>query len=326
MIDPVLANEWFPVLWARDLGPEPMKVELLSEEIVVFRTRYGVHAFRDLCVHRGTPLSLGRVENDQIVCAYHGWRYDHTGQCVRIPAQESKSPISSKACAKSYRCQQQYGMIWVCLGEPTADIPEFKEYALSGFKTAECGPYVMHASAPRVMENLMDPAHLMFVHGGFLADSSRAKIPDYTIKRHSRGFSTSEIEYFQPDAFGDGVSRTSVQANHVLGPLTLHQYKCVRETGDVVSSMYWVIPHTEKRTSIFVLRARNHDIDQPNEKFVAVQDRVMSQDKPILESQKPELLPLDLSAELHMKSDRIAIQYRQWLNELGVVVGTIPCQ
>jgi vanillate O-demethylase monooxygenase subunit len=323
MIDRVLANEWFPVLWDKELGREPRKVELLGEEIVLFRTRYGTHAFRDLCVHRGTPLSLGHIDNDEIVCAYHGWRYDHTGQCVQIPAQDSSRPIPNKACAKTYRCQQQYDMLWVCLGQPTADIPQFKEYGLLEFQTIKCGPYVMHASAPRVMENLMDPGHLSFVHDGLLGDSTRAKIPDFTIERHARGFSTSEMEFFQPNAFADGVGRTSLRAYHVLGPLTLHQYKYVQETGEVVSSMFWVIPHSEKLTSIFVFRARNYDVDQPNEKFVAEQDRVMSQDKRIVESQKPELLPLDLSAEFHVKSDRVAVQYRQWLNELGVVLGTI---
>jgi hypothetical protein len=46
------------------------------------------------------------------------------------------------------------------------------------------------------------------------------------------------------------------------------------------------------------------------------------QDVPIVESQRPELLPLDLQAELHLRSDRTAIAYRKWLRELGLTFGT----
>jgi len=52
------------------------------------------------------------------------------------------------------------------------------------------------------------------------------------------------------------------------------------------------------------------------------EDMITLQDIPIVESQRPELLPLDLQAELHLRSDRTAIAYRKWLKELGVSFGT----
>ena len=52
------------------------------------------------------------------------------------------------------------------------------------------------------------------------------------------------------------------------------------------------------------------------------QDKVAGQDTPIVESQRPELLPLDLQTELHLKSDRTAIAYRQWLKKIGLKYGT----
>ena len=51
-------------------------------------------------------------------------------------------------------------------------------------------------------------------------------------------------------------------------------------------------------------------------------DQIFGQDQPIVESQQPELLPLDLQAELHLRSDRMAIAYRKWLNQLGLSFGT----
>jgi phenylpropionate dioxygenase-like ring-hydroxylating dioxygenase large terminal subunit len=52
------------------------------------------------------------------------------------------------------------------------------------------------------------------------------------------------------------------------------------------------------------------------------QDHVSEQDRVIVESQRPELLPLDLQAELHLRSDRMAIAYRKWLRAIGLTYGT----
>lgn len=52
------------------------------------------------------------------------------------------------------------------------------------------------------------------------------------------------------------------------------------------------------------------------------QDHVASQDLPVVESQWPERLPLDLQAELHLRSDRVAIAYRRMLGMIGMTFGT----
>ncbi len=49
---------------------------------------------------------------------------------------------------------------------------------------------------------------------------------------------------------------------------------------------------------------------------------IFEEDRAIVEGQRPELLPLDLQAELHLRSDRVAIAYRTWLRQLGVTFGT----
>ena len=63
-------------------------------------------------------------------------------------------------------------------------------------------------------------------------------------------------------------------------------------------------------------------VDQTDEEISAWQDSVTFQDMPIVESQRPELLPLDLQEELHLRSDRLAVAYRRWLRELGVTFAT----
>jgi phenylpropionate dioxygenase-like ring-hydroxylating dioxygenase large terminal subunit len=61
--------------------------------------------------------------------------------------------------------------------------------------------------------------------------------------------------------------------------------------------------------------------DVPEQALYDFQKLIINQDVPIVESQRPELLPLDLQAELHLRSDRTAIAYRKWLKDLGVTFG-----
>ena len=68
--------------------------------------------------------------------------------------------------------------------------------------------------------------------------------------------------------------------------------------------------------------AMNYGHDVPEADLIAWQDRIFGQDRPILESQRPELLPLDLAAELNVRADRTAVMYRRWLRRLGVSFGT----
>ena len=91
---------WHPVAYGRDVALDaPYGSMLLDEAIVVWRTADGVpHAMQDLCIHRGTALSLGRVEDDRLICPYHAWHYDREGVCVKIPQKaEADAAIPSKA-------------------------------------------------------------------------------------------------------------------------------------------------------------------------------------------------------------------------------------
>ena len=92
LTDPVLLNDWHVVAYAPELPErQPRAVKLLDEDIVLWRVGDHVHAWRDLCLHRGTRLSLGRVQGETLVCAYHGWTYNQEGRCVRFPAHPTQT-------------------------------------------------------------------------------------------------------------------------------------------------------------------------------------------------------------------------------------------
>ena len=116
--DPVLIHDWHPVVPLRDLpAGKPLGVRLLGEDVVLWRAGQTILAWQDLCIHRGTRLSLGRIDGETIECPYHGWTYGPDGRCVAIPAHPDQRP-PARAVVRTYRAVERYDMVWVSLGEP----------------------------------------------------------------------------------------------------------------------------------------------------------------------------------------------------------------
>ena len=119
---------WHPVAFASEVADRPAHADLLGEPLVIWRGAGGaLRAMSDLCVHRGTALSLGWVKGDELVCAYHGWRYGADGRCVAIPQKEDPAAVPAKARVRAFRVQERYGLIWVALEEPRWPLPEVPE-------------------------------------------------------------------------------------------------------------------------------------------------------------------------------------------------------
>src|SRR5262245_42677451 len=102
---------WHLVAFAAGLGADPVATDLLEEPLVLWRDASGeAHAFSDLCIHRGTALSLGTVEGDEIVCPYHGWRYGTTGACTAIPQLADPTRVPAKAKARRFATREALGL------------------------------------------------------------------------------------------------------------------------------------------------------------------------------------------------------------------------
>lgn len=323
--DSVLENEWHPVCIASELQDKPASVIVLGERVAIFRTKKGVHAFRDLCVHRGAMLSKGWVENDTLVCPYHGWKYDGDGKCACIPAQGKDDKIPARAKAEVYSCVEKYGFVWVCIGAPKAPLPDFEEFENPEYRPLCCGPYKVNAAGTRVIENFTDFAHLMFVHGGLLGHPDYAELPDFKIVKEKDRIYTEDVPIFQPVAHSGSEARegtTYVYVKEVFRPLAARLSKRDAETGQTLWILLTVLPVTDKECIVYMSVSRNYAFDVPDQQFIDFQNTVFEQDAWIIETQKPELLPLDLQAELNHKADVLSVAYRRWLIELGVKIGT----
>jgi phenylpropionate dioxygenase-like ring-hydroxylating dioxygenase large terminal subunit len=220
---------------------------------------------------------------------------------------------------KQYRAVERYGWVWVSLGDPTHEIPAFAEWDDPTFRKIHCGPYRFRANAPRVVENFLDVAHFPFVHEGYLGDPEHTAIDDYEARTGENGVTSEDIRVWQPDPDGTGVGKHVAYTYRVMRPL---QAYFVKKTEQAFSIYFAVTPISELETAGWMWMNMNYAYDIPEEELRAFQDLVSRQDIPIVESQRPERLPLDLQAELHLRSDRTAIAYRKWLRELGLTFGT----
>lgn len=320
-----LFNCWHPVAYAREVAADkPHGTKLLNEHLVIWRTADGTpHAMRDLCIHRGTALSLGWIKDDCLVCPYHAWEYNAEGACVKIPQQKRVS-IPTKARTVNYHCQERYGLIWVALDDPIYPLPEISEFEDGGWKIVETGPFEWQSDASRQVENFTDFGHFPWVHPGLLGDPERPIVPDYKVKvrDHVLHYSVVRPEASNTDDF-------PVFANEeVLKPerrsrYELHlPYTIVLRLGwgGKAGMVYFYIgqPISENRCRGYCLIGRNYDLDQPDTVLQQFEDTIFGQDQVIVESQRPEQVPFDLADELHLKFDAVAINYRRTMQTLGL--------
>jgi phenylpropionate dioxygenase-like ring-hydroxylating dioxygenase large terminal subunit len=318
--DPLLVNEWHPVLASAGLtGEKPVGIRLLGNDIVVWRCEGRAVAWQDLCIHRGARLSMGRVQGATLSCPYHGWTYNGEGRCIRIPSHPLVAP-PARALARVYKVQERFGLVWVCLGEPRRGLPDYPEWSDAAYRHDICGPYTFHAAGPRIMENFFDVGHFAFVHEGLLGDSARPEVGAHEAVVTDDGIEVGDIHLWQPSHSGSTGGGDVAYRYRIYRPFTAEFAKTAGSQRIVQRIV--ATPVTRTLTLGWMLRTMNFALEAPAEDFLAFENLLASQDIPIVESQRPENLPLDLQAELHLRSDRIAIAYRQWLRKLGLSYGT----
>jgi phenylpropionate dioxygenase-like ring-hydroxylating dioxygenase large terminal subunit len=155
-------------------GSKLLHVELLGDPIAIGRDASGkAFALRDVCPHRGMPLSAGRCDGRVVECCYHGWQFQpHTGQCLSIPSLTSDAKIRvDRIYCGAYACEERDGYIWVYMSEQpqrgTASgalpNPPQLEVFSERYRLAR-----VEADLPTSIDHgvigLMDPAHGPFVH------------------------------------------------------------------------------------------------------------------------------------------------------------------
>lgn len=317
----ILARHWFPVTRCVDIADQPMQVQLLDVRLVVYRTSVGLSVALDRCPHRSVPLSKGCVQNDRLVCAYHGLHFNDQGTCTKIPAHPTLLP-SDRFNLKSLPAVERYGLLWTCLApQGNTTIPPMPTWDEESFQQI-LPPYVdIHSSAGRQVEGFIDVAHFAFVHHKSFADSDNPIVPNYKTTVTSDSIRSDYVstvsnfpmglQHLAPDDF------QWRRVFEIYPPFTAQLTVHFPNDG-LLNILNAASPMTARSTRLFVPITRNFDTGGPIDDVYAFNAQVFTEDKDIVESQWPEDLPLDPQAEAHFPADRSSLAYRRRLKEMGL--------
>jgi phenylpropionate dioxygenase-like ring-hydroxylating dioxygenase large terminal subunit len=180
----MLWDFWYPALRSRQVrGRNLTRATLLEVPLVIGRdSQARPFALRDVCPHRGMPLSCGQFDGEAVECSYHGWKFEaHTGQCREIPSLTADAKLrADRIYAGAYPCEERDGYIWVYMTAPNSprieqapiaapELPKFGGRYSIAHLSAEMPVHVDHG-----VIGLMDPAHGPFVHQSWWWRSRRS--------------------------------------------------------------------------------------------------------------------------------------------------------
>lgn len=191
----LMRKAWYPVALAEDVARQPLRVELLGDPYVLYRSRSGqpvVHL--DRCPHRNVPLSGGRCrEDDTIECPYHGWRFAPDGACTTISG--SHSPPKATHAVETFATCELYGMVWMCPapggfrpGILPLSVPESSDVSYTCIVRRVGFPGGMQA----VVENALDVPHTAVLHRGLFRSGAEGMSVD-VVQRRFRTWAEAEF-------------------------------------------------------------------------------------------------------------------------------------
>ncbi len=326
---PVLRRFWYPVVPLERVKTAPVAFQLLGEAIVIWLDADGKPAaVRDRCCHRSARLSLGVVIDGNIRCPYHGWSFDGTGTCVRVP-QLTTDLIPRSYKVDNYHCDVRYGYVWVALDEPLAPIPEIPEASDPQFRYIPEFYEVWNCAGLRLMENSFDNAHPHFVHVSTFGVEQEPVPPapdffeetDFGLRmKYVLPVFNSEVQKQNLQMAEERTVRISEGTWYMPFIRTL---KINYPNGLTHLIFTAATPISDRASQIVQFCLRNDtEADVSAARVVAFDRTVTLEDKAILESTDYDV-PLKISAEQHMVSDKPGIVMRHKLAALLKAYGEV---
>lgn len=256
-----LKDLWYYALPGGRLRPGAMMARrLLGEPVLLGRAADGsVFALRDICPHRGIPLSHGRFDGAEVECCYHGWRFDTAGGCTAIPSLTDEQDFDlARIKVRRYPCREVQGNIWVWMGagEPDQEIPELPGVGPGAYRLVETMTFTCHVD--HAVVGLMDPAHGPYVHRSWWWRTKRSmhekakpfgpSTLGFTMRRHrpssnSRayllvgGVPETEIAFRLP---GVRIEHVSTGRHHLVGLTAVTPVD--EQRTEITQAFYWTMP------------------------------------------------------------------------------------
>jgi phenylpropionate dioxygenase-like ring-hydroxylating dioxygenase large terminal subunit len=319
----VLRRFWYATvpLSRLDAGPQPFT--LLGEKLVVWKDGDGRPvAMRDRCCHRTAQLSKGFYDNGMLACGYHGWTYDRSGRCVKIP-QQPDIAIPAGARVEAFHCEARYGYAWVALEEPLQPIPEIPEAADSRFRCIDQFYERWNCGALRMMENSFDNAHFSYVHKATFGQYEQPKPSKYELWPTDWGFeSESIVPVNNPPAAHRITGDTSpVTTRHLRNKWFMPFSRVFHATypGGIQHIIFnCATPIDDHAIQLTQLLFRNDtEADCPTQALIDWDRAIVDEDRAILEATDADAcIDTRRRVEFHMESDKPGLLMRTKLMEL----------
>lgn len=321
----ILSQHWYPVARIEEVSMQPQQVTLLDVKMALYKTASGdIHLVRDICPHRGVPLTKGWVEGEEIVCPYHGLRYNAEGKCTKIPAQPELTKISDRFSLTKFPVIQKYGLIWTSIQNrnvASANLPELDTWDMPEHQ-AILPPFVdIAGSSGRQLEGFIDVAHFAWVHHEAFANRENSVVPKYSTVKTDYGLRTEymsdvsnyphELQHLAPKDF------LWKRTFDVYPPFSAVLTVDFPNDG-VLKILNACCPISSNKTRLFVPLTRNFDTTGDLQAVYDFNAQIFAEDQEMVEAQKPEELPLDLTMEAHFEADRSSTMYRRILADLGL--------
>jgi len=243
--------------------------------------------------------------------------------------------VPAKARIGAFGCQERYGLVWVALAEPRWPLPEVPELEDSSWAVVAAGPYRWRCDAARQVENFTDFGHFPFVHPGLLGDPDRPVVPRHEVRAKDNVLHYSIVRPEAPNTddfpvFGNEQARQPDRRSRY--ELHLPYTIALRlGWGGERGMVYFFAsqPVAADRCAGYVVIGRNYNLGQPSRVIREFEDTIFGQDQLVVESQRPDRVPFDLAAELHLKFDAVAVAYRKAMRAHGLATSdaaaTAPC-
>src|ERR1700746_1044799 len=258
----VLRRFWQPAALADELsGNRPLKgVKLLGEELVIFRDEEGRYGLLGRsCPHRGTDLAYGRLEDDGLRCAFHGWLFDIEGQCLQTPAEPADSNLCRNIRHKAYPLIERSGILFAYLGpDAPPEFPRFDCFIAPNSHTFAFKGRI-ECNWLQSLEVGIDPAHTSFLHRFFHDEDAasgygklfrdRSIDSDMPMTRIMREFPRPRIEV-EPTDYGLRIAtlrRISDATTHVLVTNLVFPHAFVIPMSSEMTITQWHVPIDDTR-------------------------------------------------------------------------------
>ncbi|WP_340270945.1 Rieske 2Fe-2S domain-containing protein [Sulfitobacter pontiacus] len=348
-------NAWYVAGWSTDFGDELVPLTLLAQNLVAYRTSDGqIAVLEDRCPHRLLPLSKGKRIGDTIQCGYHGMTFGADGACVRVPGQ---SNLPKSAYVDSYPVLERHGIVFIWMGDADRADPalafDLPELGQEGWHVHHGDKLHIRANYLNVAENLVDPAHVSFVHPTTLGNAASENVPvhvktaDEVIVAWRWIRDAEPIGFFKAfGGFSGNVDRWHYYYLHMPSTAVidfgssdakLELPEDQRNKGVRIFALHFVTPVTEDYTIDHWMHLRNTALgdDAASDQMDAMFRVAFAEDKAILEAvhqeeqrpqkRKPIRIAIDKAPNVYRKRIRDRIE-AEATDDLGDPVAPVFVQ